>query len=432
MHEPSNGERRLGEMPPGNARHARGIRLLRRQAGGRVNEVTAVSLFSGAGGFCEGARLAGWKIACAVEADVHACKTYAANFPGVPLYRGDITRFLAMERQACRVQSAWRDGRIDIVYGGPPCQGYSQIGPRNPEDPRNRLYEEFVRVVGILKPRAFVMENVPNMMAMDGGRFKKRIFEAFRRAGYAAADVAAVASEFGVPQRRRRIFIFGLRGRGDGEQLAGPARALMEDLKAGRLVDSEGGDRGPPERCVGRRRPAPLSSEGRGANASVPGVRAARLRAPALSAAEKRGRAPGVEALHNHHTKGMRARRRKIVAALEPGARGRRPARQPVERQAGTQVRVGSIRTSRPTRSWRICTAIFRNGSTRNMIGGSRCGRQRGCNPSTMASSSTKRIAAAQASRECGAPANGMGRHKGRDEAAGVRVTSKREMRSGQ
>ena len=287
-----------------------------------MNEVTAVSLFSGAGGFCEGARLAGWKVAGAVEADSHACKTYAANFPGVPLYRGDIARFLADGEGGIQGAERLAGRSIDVVYGGPPCQGYSQIGPRNPEDPRNGLYEEFARVVGILKPRAFVMENVPNMMAMGGGRFRKRILGAFRRAGYAVVDVAAVASEFGVPQHRRRIFIFGLRDGENGKQIARQVPGLMEELKAGKPVTVREAIGDLPEEVSKDDSPLPYPAK---EGARVPPFQEfVRLDCDhrVLSAAEKRGRAPGAEALHNHHTKGMRARRRRIVAALGPGARG--------------------------------------------------------------------------------------------------------------
>ena len=288
------------------------------------SDVTAISLFSGAGGFCEGARLAGWAIACAVEADVHACMTYAANFTGVPLYKGDIARFL-LDGEAGMPPGAngLAQQRIDVVYGGPPCQGFSQIGPRNPEDPRNRLYEEFVRVVETLKPRAFVMENVPNMMAMDKGRFKERIFEAFRRAGYAVAAVAAVASDFGVPQHRRRIFIFGLDEEGGGgERIAGLAPTLMDGLKIGEPVTVREAISDLPEDVSRDDGPLPYPAKA-GARWSA-FQEFARLDCdhPVLSAARKRGQAPVVEALHNHHTKGMGARRREIVSALKPGARG--------------------------------------------------------------------------------------------------------------
>ena len=170
--------------------------------------IRAISLFCGAGGFCEGARLAGWQVVSAVESDPQACRTHAANFPEVLLHEGDIGGFLKGEGRG----RALAGEQIDIVYGGPPCQGFSQIGPRDFSDPRNILYKEFVRICRTVKARAFVMENVPNMVAMKNGHFKSKILSAFAAAGYRrTAIVPVLASDFGVPQDRRRVFIFGLR-----------------------------------------------------------------------------------------------------------------------------------------------------------------------------------------------------------------------------
>jgi DNA (cytosine-5)-methyltransferase 1 len=172
----------------------------------------AVSLFAGAGGFCEGVQLAGFKVLCAVEMDPAACRTHAANFNNVALFEGDISRFLRDKIKGVPSRAALVEAGIDLVYGGPPCQGFSQIGPRKPNDPRNRLYKEFVRVVRELKPAMFVMENVPNMITMKDGHFKKQILKAFHRAGYKrTAIIPLISSDFGVPQHRRRVFIFGLR-----------------------------------------------------------------------------------------------------------------------------------------------------------------------------------------------------------------------------
>src|SRR5205814_620148 len=120
----------------------------------------AVSLFSGCGGFCEGIELAGFDIATAIELDKFAAETYRYNFPKVPLIQGDVSDFLKGEDgQRQRKEFAG----VDLVFGGPPCQGFSQIGTRDLNDERNALYEEFARVVGTLKPKVFLMENVPNL-----------------------------------------------------------------------------------------------------------------------------------------------------------------------------------------------------------------------------------------------------------------------------
>jgi len=196
--------------------------------------VLAVSLFSGAGGFCEGARLAGWDVIYAVESNTQACLTHAANFGEVPLFKGNIAGFLQDAPAGAPSVDELVARHIDVVFGGPPCQGFSQIGPRNVDDPRNRLYEEFVRVVQLLQPRAFVMENVPNMMPMQNGHFRTKIVHAFREAGYSrTAILPVVASDFGVPQHRRRVFVFGIRDRLPFTgNFAETAHALLEREKA--------------------------------------------------------------------------------------------------------------------------------------------------------------------------------------------------------
>jgi DNA (cytosine-5)-methyltransferase 1 len=180
---------------------------------------TAVSLFSGAGGFCEGVRLAGFKVMCAVEMDGYAIRTHSVNFPKVPMFRGDVTRFLVDAQPGVPSKRELIDGGVDLVYGGPPCQGFSQIGPRDLKDPRNLLYLEFARVLKALKPKAFIMENVPNMVAMKNGHFRDLIFSALKGAGYHnTVLVPLTASEYGVPQHRRRVFFVGTR-----DDLASPS-----------------------------------------------------------------------------------------------------------------------------------------------------------------------------------------------------------------
>jgi DNA (cytosine-5)-methyltransferase 1 len=218
----------------GRKRHVRLGRVGGANARAQVREcclvtIRAISLFCGAGGFCEGARLAGWQLVSAVESDPHACRTHAANFPEVALHEGDIGGFLRGRYRSKVLPSE----PIDIVYGGPPCQGFSQIGPRNLSDPRNALYKEFVRICRTVNARAFVMENVPNMVAMKNGHFKSKILSAFAAAGYRrTAIVPVLASDFGVPQDRRRVFIFGLRDDLEFEgEYAQAAAALLDEQK---------------------------------------------------------------------------------------------------------------------------------------------------------------------------------------------------------
>lgn len=286
-------------------------------------KLAAVSVFSGAGGFCEGVRLADWKVVCAVEADARASLTHAANFDNVALFKGDIARFLKDGQPGVPELAELVAQKIDVVYGGPPCQGFSQIGPRNLNDPRNLLYEEFVRIVRLLRPRAFVMENVPNMVAMQNGHFKTKILGAFRNAGYArTAVLPLLASDFGVPQHRRRVFVFGLR---DGLPFEGDfaetAAAFASQQKAERVVTVREAISDLPEAVSEDNGPLPYPKKRGGRYSDYQKLMRLDCDEPLLSSARKR-RVLATDALHNHHTKGVEARRKKILAAIRPGARG--------------------------------------------------------------------------------------------------------------
>jgi DNA (cytosine-5)-methyltransferase 1 len=291
--------------------------------GRRVVTLTAVSLFSGAGGFCEGVRLAGWSVVCAVESDAQACLTHAANFSDVALYKGDIAHFLQDDQPGVPSLRELTARKIDMVYGGPPCQGFSQIGPRNLADPRNRLYEEFVRVVRLLRPRAFVMENVPNMVAMKNGHFKARILDAFREAGYSrTAILPAVASDFGVPQHRRRLFVFGIRDRlpftGDFEEAV---KALLEREKWDAIVTVREALSDLPATVSDDDGPLPYPKKPGGRYSDFQKLMRLDWDHELLTATRKRANL-AADILHNHHTKGIESRRKKIIAAIRPGARG--------------------------------------------------------------------------------------------------------------
>ena len=282
-----------------------------------------VSLFSGAGGFCEGFKLAGWKVLCAVEADTQACLTHAENFNDVVLFRSKIERFLREEQEGTPELKELMSEKIDVVYGGPPCQGFSQIGPRIMSDPRNRMYKEFVRVVRLLKPRAFVMENVPNMLAMNNGHFKSKIVRAFGRAGYKRiAILKALASEFGVPQNRRRVFFLGLR---DGlpfpDDFVNAAESLIKAQKASNTVTVREALSDLPEAVSEDDGPLPYPKMLGGRYSDYQKLMRLDWDSPLLSSERKRGHLEA-DALYNHHTKGIRERRRRIIAEIGPGGRG--------------------------------------------------------------------------------------------------------------
>lgn len=282
-------------------------------------KVRAVSLFCGAGGFCEGARMAGWQVVAAVESDTQACDTHAANFPEVKLHEGDIAGFLKGR--------GWRQALgsdpIDVVYGGPPCQGFSQIGPRDLSDPRNALYKEFVRICRVVRARAFVMENVPNMVAMRNGHFRTEILSAFASAGYRrTAIVPVLASEFGVPQDRRRVFIFGIRDDLDFDgDFAESAAALLNKEKSAATVTVREALSDLPADVAADDGALPYPRSKKGTLSNYQKLMRLDCDLPLLSSKQKRSRLKKDE-LFNHHTKGIQERRKAILEAIKPGARG--------------------------------------------------------------------------------------------------------------
>ena len=169
-----------------------------------------VDLFCGAGGMTQGMKQVGLTPVASVEINPFASKTHINNFPECRHYSGDIEEF---DPEDWLKKSG--SPEVHLVIGGPPCQGFSVAGRRDPNDARNRLFRQFVRVVSELKPWYFVMENVPGILTMQKGAVKAAILEAFAEAGYPNASIAVLeAASYGVPQlRARAIFIanrFGL------------------------------------------------------------------------------------------------------------------------------------------------------------------------------------------------------------------------------
>lgn len=192
----------------------------------------ALALFAGAGGFSEGMRLAGFKSVAAVELDRFAAETYRFNFPTTELFEGDVHDFLndaspTWQGERNRFKGI-KAGSVDVVYGGPPCQGFSQIGPRALDDPRNDLYKEFIRLLDALRPPVFLIENVPNMLLLAKGRFREEVLAALTDVGYTNSAVSVIdADDFGVPQTRSRAIFFGVR---DDLSLGFDAEEWMEKI----------------------------------------------------------------------------------------------------------------------------------------------------------------------------------------------------------
>jgi DNA (cytosine-5)-methyltransferase 1 len=191
----------------------------------------AVDLFSGAGGMSLAFEQAGFDVVCAVEFDPAHAAAHRFNFPLCEVIEADACG-LGQDRLRAAVEAGLRrHGRdpgepVDAVFGGPPCQGFSVGGLRDPEDPRNRLVEEFARMVADLGPSAWVLENVPAMArrSLPGEPSQmvvEWIQERLRGDGYEiAASGVLNAAHFGVPQDRRRLIVLGAR---DGVEASLPA-----------------------------------------------------------------------------------------------------------------------------------------------------------------------------------------------------------------
>ena len=165
---------------------------------------TAFSVFSGCGGFSLGFAWAGFAVRGYVEADVAIRRMYADNFSSSVNYGNDVTCISDAELRSL----SRRVGSIDILLGGPPCQGFSLSGKRDVHDPRNTLFHHYLKFVRHLRPTVALMENVKLLTSMkndQGGQVLDDIVNGFHRLGYQVAHVVIDAKDFGVPQHRERV-----------------------------------------------------------------------------------------------------------------------------------------------------------------------------------------------------------------------------------
>ncbi len=168
---------------------------------------TVIDLFAGVGGLSLGFEMAGFEVALANEFDPSIAEAYKKNRPGTKMIVEDITKLPVDETFGPY------EGKVTAVIGGPPCQGFSQKGSRKSiNDPRNFLFRYYFEVVKRVKPKYFVIENVPNLLTTEGGYFKDEIVELFSGIGYAVSCGVLCAADFGVPQDRHRTCILGKLG----------------------------------------------------------------------------------------------------------------------------------------------------------------------------------------------------------------------------
>ncbi len=169
--------------------------------------MNVIDLFCGCGGFSKGFEQAGFTIRLGIDIWQDAVTTYKANFPYAATIVGDISNITGDDLLSAARMSA---DDVDVIIGGPPCQGFSLSGKRMLNDPRNVLYKSFVRIVDTIQPKAFVMENVPGLVKLFNGQVKEQVVEDFTNIGYHVEMKQLTASDYGVPQARKRIFFVGL------------------------------------------------------------------------------------------------------------------------------------------------------------------------------------------------------------------------------
>jgi len=177
--------------------------------------LTAIDLFAGAGGLSEGFRQAGFEITYALDRDLDSCETYRLNHPGTKLDQLSITD---------RTPKAFARlvGEVDVIIGGPSCQGFSTHGRRDPKDERNKLWRHMRHLVKAIRPKAFLLENVPGINYAHDGRTSIELIMLFERSGYTVHRATLLAANYGVPQLRHRVFVVGVR---DGYDFSFPEPA---------------------------------------------------------------------------------------------------------------------------------------------------------------------------------------------------------------
>ncbi len=171
-----------------------------------MKNYNVIDLFCGCGGLSLGFEKAGFNILFGIDNWSDAIKTFSANHKKSKVFLEDLS--------SLDISSFLKDKdvrSVDVIIGGPPCQGFSIAGKRDVNDERNLLYKSFLNFVEKIRPKAFIMENVPNILSMGKGIVKNSIIDDFKSIGYNVNAKTLLASDFGVPQNRKRAFFIGFR-----------------------------------------------------------------------------------------------------------------------------------------------------------------------------------------------------------------------------
>lgn len=194
------------------------------------NKLVAIDLFCGCGGFSYGFQQVGFKMALGIDMWEDATVTYKHNFPGAKIINDDITN--VKSEDILNILNLNADD-IDVIIGGPPCQGFSVSGKRMINDPRNKLYKSFVELVNGIRPKVFVMENVPGLIRLFNGKVKEEVLSDFSSIGYRVKVEQLSSQNYGVPQQRKRVFFVGLNNEkvSEKQEFCFPRPTFGEGLK---------------------------------------------------------------------------------------------------------------------------------------------------------------------------------------------------------
>ncbi len=195
-------------------------------------KVNYIDLFSGAGGMSLGFDQAGFNNIFSIDIDPRFCETYKFNFPHHNLIQKDILKLSNEE-----IKSLIENKIIDVVIGGPPCQGFSMagnIGRKFIDDSRNQLFREFARVVEIVQPKCFVMENVARLFTHNKGETKKEIIDLFKKMNYNVDCKVVNTANFGIPQIRNRVLFIGNR---ISDKIIFPTKTVEKPISIKEAID---------------------------------------------------------------------------------------------------------------------------------------------------------------------------------------------------
>jgi DNA (cytosine-5)-methyltransferase 1 len=167
--------------------------------------MNVIDLFCGSGGLSYGFEQAGYNVLLGVDNDAKALETFKYNHKNSETLCCDIRDINSED-----ILKIIGKKRIDVIVGGPPCQGMSLSGPRKFDDPRNDLYLSFLRLIEQIKPKAVIIENVPGLVSLFNGAIKDIIIKRMMKMGYNVTHDLLIASDYGVPQNRKRVFFVGI------------------------------------------------------------------------------------------------------------------------------------------------------------------------------------------------------------------------------